>query len=160
MKTRHLMTTSPTTCSIADHLATAAMKMWEDDCGIVPVLDNGEVIGVITDRDIAMALAMKGAASTEVRVGEVINGQIFSCSPDDQVAEALKAMAEHQVRRLLVLDEGKLVGLLSLNDIVLEAASTPGLQKKPTYAKIVKALRAIGQHSKFPVTVGSTEAEV
>lgn len=155
MKTQHLMTTNPTTCSTGDHLATAARKMWDEDCGILPVLDNGEVVGVITDRDIAMALAMKGVASTEVRVAEVITGQVYGCSPDDDVATALSAMAEHQVRRLLVLDDGHLVGLLSLNDIVLEAASKPGLQKKPTYAKIVSALRAIGQHAKLPATQAS-----
>ncbi len=149
MKTQHLMTTDPTTCSITDHLATAAVRMWEEDCGILPVLDHGEVVGVITDRDIAMAVAMKGAAPTAVRVGEVITGQVFSCAPDDQVEVALSSMAEHQVRRLLILDKGRLVGLLSLNDIVLEAASKPGPQKKPTYARVIDALRAVGQHSKF-----------
>ena len=152
MKSQHLMTANPTTCSTNDHLATVAMKMWDEDCGILPVLDDSDVIGVITDRDIAMALAMKGVTPAEVRVAEVITGQVFSCSPEDQVTTALSLMAEHQVRRLLVLDEGRLVGLLSLNDIVLEAASKPGLQKKPTYAKIVSALRAIGQHSKFLAT--------
>lgn len=153
MRIENLMTTEPTTCSIADHLATVAMKMWEDDCGIVPVVEDGKLEGVITDRDIAMALAMKGAAATEVRVGDVITGKVFGCAPDDEVSTALELMAEHRVRRLPVLKGKKLVGLLSLNDIVLEAASQPGKQKKPTYAGIVKALQAICAHHKLPVAV-------
>lgn len=152
MKIENLMTTNPTTCSVADHLATAAMKMWEDDCGILPVVENDDLEGVLTDRDIAMALAMKGAAATEVRVGEVITGHVFGCSPDDEVATALDTMAEHKVRRLPVLVGGRLVGILSLNDIVLEASQTSGQQKKPTYARVVKALQAICEHRKLPVS--------
>lgn len=151
MKIETLMTSDPTTCAPGDHLATAAHKMWEDDCGILPVVEDGTVLGVITDRDIAMALAMKGATATEVRVGDVITGRIFGCAPDDEVAQALEVMAEHRVRRLPVLDGTRLVGLLSLNDLVLEAASKPGQQKKPTYAKIVKALQEICAHRKLPV---------
>ena len=151
MKVETLMTTSPTSCASSDHLATAAQKMWEDDCGILPVIDDGRLAGVITDRDIAMALAMKGATATEVAVGDVITGGVFGCEVGDEVARALDVMAEHRVRRLPVLDGEGLVGILSLNDIVLEAASKPGQQKRPTYAKIVKALQSICQHRKLPV---------
>lgn len=151
MKIETLMTTSPTACAPGDHLATAAQKMWEDDCGILPVVDEGRLVGVLTDRDIAMALAMRGAPATEVSVGDVITGRVFACAPDDEVAHALDLMAEHRVRRLPVLKGEKLVGLLSLNDVVLEAASKPGRQKKPTYAKIVKALQSICEHRKLPV---------
>ena len=153
MKIETLMTSSPTACSASDHLATAARKMWEDDCGILPVVDDGHIAGVVTDRDIAMALAMKGAAATEVYVGDIITGQVFGVAPGDEVATALDAMAEHRVRRLPVVDGKRLVGLVSLNDIVLEAASKPGQQKKPTYAKVVKALQAICEHRKLPVAV-------
>lgn len=156
MKIETVMTTSPTACSSSDHLATAARKMWEDDCGILPVVDDGRLAGVITDRDIAMALAMKGATATEVAVGDVITGNaaepgVFGCEASDEVAKALDVMAEHRVRRLPVLDGDRLVGILSLNDIVLEAASKPGSQKRPTYAKIVKALQSICEHRKLPV---------
>ena len=151
MMIENLMTSGPTTCSSSDHLATAAMKMWEDDCGILPIVDDGKLKGVITDRDIAMALAMKGGAATEVRVGEVITGQVFSCAPDDNVASALDAMAEHRVRRLPVVDKGRLVGLVSLNDLVLEASSTAGKQKRPTFTRIVRSLQSICAHGKFPV---------
>lgn len=152
MKIRQLMTTNPSTCSVADHLATAAMKMWEEDCGIMPVMLDGELQGMITDRDIAMALAMKGASATDVRVGEVITGHVFACAADEEVSGALHTMAEHKVRRLPVLDDGKLVGLVSMNDIVLAAASTPGKQKKPSFAGIIETLQAICAHRKVPVS--------
>lgn len=105
---------------------------------------------MITDRDIAMALTMKGTLASNVRVGEVISGHVFGCSPDDEATDALQVMAEHKVRRLPVLDGERLVGLVSLNDLVLEAASKAGGQKKPTYAQIVEAMQAICAHRGVP----------
>jgi CBS domain-containing protein len=151
MKVENLMTGRPTSCSPQDHLASAAMKMWSDDCGILPVIDGGKIAGVITDRDIAMALAMKGAAATQVRVAEVITGRLVACAPSDEVADALELMTQHRIRRLPVVEDGRLVGLLSLNDVVFEAASKPGPQKKPTYSQIVKAMQAICEHRQLPV---------
>lgn len=151
MKVENLMTANPTTCSTSDDLASTALKMWQDDCGILPVVDAGGLEGVITDRDIAMALALKGAAATEVLVGEVITGRIFGCAPEDAITDALDLMREHRVRRLPVLDGGKLVGLLSLNDVILEATSSAGVQKKPTYAQVLEALKGVCAHRQVPV---------
>lgn len=153
MKIERIMTGEPASCTSEDHLAAAATKMWSEDCGILPVVDDGVLAGVVTDRDIAMAVAMKGVAPSGVKVGEVASGRIFSCAPDDDVAAALLAMREHKVRRLPVVDHGRLVGLVSLNDIVLEAAPVAGDDQRPTYAEIIDTLRAIGEHRKLPALV-------
>jgi CBS domain-containing protein len=101
-------------------LAEAAAVMWRRDCGIVPVVEEGGgVVGVITDRDICMALSMRGQRASEVRVAEVMARAVETCTPVDDVREALEAMARRQVRRLPVVDSrGRLVGVLSLNDII------------------------------------------
>lgn len=153
MKVENLMTHQPMTCSQDDPLALAAKKMWTEDCGILPVLDGDRLVGVITDRDIAMALGMRGASANRVQVGDVTTGRIFSCSPKDEVAQALEVMREHRVRRLPVLDGDFLVGLISLNDIILEAGATAGKQKRPTYGMVVKALRGICEHRNLPLAV-------
>ena len=146
MNVRDLMTTHPTSASSAESLASAAVKMWNEDCGILPVVDDGAVEGVITDRDIAMALAMRATSASQVLVGEVINGSVHACQPKDAITDALGTMREHRVRRLLVLDGGELVGLLSLNDVILESASGAGAQSKPTYTQVIKALKEICAH--------------
>ena len=89
MKVRDLMTANPVACSPGDNLATVAMQMWDWDCGVLPVVDDGQIRGVITDRDICMALLFKGAPPP-VTVAEVVNGHLYSCSPDDELAAALE----------------------------------------------------------------------
>lgn len=146
MKVSEIMTPNPVTCSSSDNLNTAAMRMWDRDCGILPVVDDGRVQGVITDRDICMALAFKGAKPAGVTVAEVINGQVYGCSPDDDVADALATMREHQVHRLPVLEDGRLQGLLSMNDAVLAAREPTGDEQGPTYSEVVDTLHGICEH--------------
>lgn len=124
MKVIDLMTKSVTSCDRHTNLSAASMMMWDGDCGVLPVVDEREkVIGVITDRDIAMALAKKNKLPSEVLVGEIVQkGRIDTCSPDDDVKRALEIMAEMQIRRLPVVSkEGHLQGLFSINDAILHA---------------------------------------
>jgi CBS domain-containing protein len=153
MKVRDLMTANPLTCSPRDSLATAAMHMWDGDCGLVPVVDDGQILGVLTDRDICMALLFKGATASAVTVAEVINGAIYSCSPDDEVAEAIRIMRNHQVHRLPVVEDGRLEGLLSLNDVVLEAQAESGHEHRPTYRQVMDAMQGICAHRQMPAVV-------
>ena len=155
MKVENLMTREPATCSSTDSLTVATMKMWTDDCGILPVVDDGKLVGVVTDRDIAMALGMQGVPASRATVGDVINGKVFSCSPTDEVAAALELMAHKQVRRLPVVKKGRLLGLISLNDIVLEARATAGKEKKPTYGMVVKAMQGICEHRQMPMVAAA-----
>lgn len=146
MKVKEIMTPDPVTCSSNDNLDTAAMRMWDRDCGFLPVVDDGRVLGVITDRDICMSLAFKGARPAEVTIGEVINGQVHGCNPDDDVAVALDIMRTHQVHRLPVLENGRLQGVLSMNDVVLAAGKSPGEEHRPTYREVVGAMHGICEH--------------
>lgn len=138
---RALMTTHVRTCQTDDALSHAAHLMWNEDCGILPVLSAEQVVGVITDRDICMATYTQGRAPAELRVEGAISKQLASCSPDDSVATALGTMRQNRVRRLPVLSlEGKLLGLLSLADVVrwAEPLSNPSVD-----AAITETLAAI-----------------
>jgi CBS domain-containing protein len=115
---RPLMTTHVRTCQADDSLGHAAHLMWNEDCGIVPVLNEHQVVGVITDRDICMATYTQGKAPSELRVDAAMSKQLHSCSADDSLATVLGLMRDNRVRRLPVLTvEGKLLGLLSLADV-------------------------------------------
>lgn len=147
MKVREIMTGDAGSCGLATNLAAAARIMWERDCGAAPVLDHeGRVIGVITDRDICMALTTRNHLASELTVGDVVSGSVKTCAPDDAVGDALKTMESEQLRRLPVVDgEGKLAGILSLNDIILH--SKKGKSKKHvSHAEVMDTLKALSQH--------------
>src|SRR5262245_22325956 len=121
MKVRDLQTSDVHSCGPDTNLAEAAQIMWECDCGVVPVVDDQrKLVGMITDRDIAIATTTRSLAPADIRVRHVMStGQLYSCRPDDDVRAALTTMGEHRVRRLPVTDrENHLVGILSLNDLV------------------------------------------
>ena len=123
MKVQDVMTYDVQTCGPETNLATAAMQMWKGDFGVMPVVTAGKVIGMITDRDICMAAATKHRDPANIRVKEVISDEVYGCSADTDIHEALKIMRKRQVRRLPIIsarDKG-LQGILSLNDIALKA---------------------------------------
>lgn len=151
MKARDLMTGNPVTCSPGDDLATVAKQMWDWDCGIVPVVDDGRLRGVVTDRDICITLLFKGAPPSAVTVAEIVHGDLYSCSPDDEVAAALQIMRDHQVHRLPVVEDGRLAGMLSINDVILEAREESGDEHRPTYREVVEAMQGICAHRQMPL---------
>src|SRR5262249_43700280 len=122
MKVQDVMTKNVRSCRTDTSLAEAAAMMWDNDCGVVPVIEaNGKVVGVITDRDVCMAVATKNRLPSDIRVSETISYNIDACLPDDDVRSALKVMQKSKVRRLPIVNrEGNLQGLLSLNDIILK----------------------------------------
>jgi CBS domain-containing protein len=139
-----LMTRDVESARPHDTLADAAAVMWRRDCGVVPVIDDGgRVVGVITDRDICMALSMRGQRAGEVRVAEVMARGVETCTPVDDVREALEAMARRQVRRLPVVDSrGRLVGILSLNDVIRHTRKGKS-KKRVSRRAALAALRAV-----------------
>jgi len=115
-------------CQPEADLSTVALQMRQGDCGVLPVVaSSGEVVGMITDRDICMAAAIKHCDPASIRVSEVISGNVYACSPDAEVHTAFSIMKQKHVRRLPVVtaEEGKLVGILSIND--MELLPEPGL---------------------------------
>ena len=125
MKVEQLMTREVKVCSEADALNRAAQFMWESDCGCVPVTGgngDGRVVGVITDRDIAMAAYTQGKPLWAIPAGTAMAHKVIACHVGDGVSQAEALMRDNQVRRLPVLDQTEhLVGIISLNDIAREA---------------------------------------
>lgn len=124
MNVREIMVNDVTTCSKDTDLESAALAMWDSDCGALPVADDaGRPIGLITDRDISMAVAFNHLPPREVQVGTVINGRgAVTCTPDQTVSAVLGLLAANRIRRLVVVDDsGQICGMLSLGDIVAEA---------------------------------------
>lgn len=150
MKIKEIMTKNAKACTPTSNLAEAAGLMWENDCGILPVVAHGgKVVGLITDRDVCMAAALKHRHLENIAVEEVSSGKVMSCHPDDDVRTALKTMQENKVRRLpVVADDGTLKGILSMNDIVVNAKEvTDKKDVNVSYADVVQTYKAICAHA-------------
>ena len=143
MNVRSLMTPNPRTCSRGTNLAEAAALMLDADCGILPVVDEaGKLAGVVTDRDMYIALATRNTLASQITVGEVARTKVFTCGPDDDVQSALATMKRQHVRRLPVEGFGGTVaGIISMNDILLAAG-----KKGVGSAEIIDTFQAICAH--------------
>jgi CBS domain-containing protein len=119
MRIEALMTLAPKTCASTDALHKAAQIMWENDCGVVPVVEaQGKLVGLVTDRDVCMAAYTQGAPLHTIPVASVMAKLLYTLGPKSSVEDATRLMSERQVRRLPVVDaEGALIGILSLSDI-------------------------------------------
>ena len=149
MKVKEIMTPNAKAIWLTESLADAAKLMWENDCGVLPIIKDGrKVIGMITDRDICMAVAMRETNPSSVSVEEVMTGQVYSVNPEDDVDLALQAMQEHKVRRLPVVNlEGELEGILSMNNVVLNAKNADGaVADSLSYDDVLKTYQAICEH--------------
>ena len=149
MKVKEVMSTNPKACTLTDNLSAAAGLMWENDCGILPVVaEGGKVVGLITDRDICMAANLKNERLSNLAVEDVISGDVYACKPEENIRSALKIMQENRVRRLPVIaTDGTLQGILSMNDLVLKA-DEPKEKKAPelSYGDVVNTYKSICQH--------------
>ena len=121
MKVQEIMTEKVQSCLPDDKVSAIARMMREQNCGFIPVVTTNNVpVGVITDRDVCMAVATKLQNAADIDVGELMSRKIFACFAEDDITVALRRMKETKVRRLPVVNhEGKLKGILSLDDIVL-----------------------------------------
>jgi CBS domain-containing protein len=117
---KEVMTERPATLDRAASLAEAAQLMRDRDIGDVIVVEGQDVAGIVTDRDIVIRGVADGADPNRTRVGEVVSGELASVGPDDPVEQAITVMREKAVRRIPVLEGGKLVGIVSLGDLAVE----------------------------------------
>jgi CBS domain-containing protein len=148
MKVVDMMMGTPYFCRPETNLGSATEMMWTGNCGFLPVVGNeGKVVGVVTDRDICIALGTRGRPSGEVTVVDVMSPKVYSCAPDDDVRTALGTMRDGRVRRLPVISKEGLVGVISMDDILLRA-DAPGAARVGAVSsqEIVDAFRAINTH--------------
>jgi CBS domain-containing protein len=144
MQIKDIMTPTVRTCSSGTNVAAAAALMLDGDCGILPVVDDeGKLAGIVTDRDLFIALATRNALASKLTIGEVARKHVWTCSTDDDVHDALATMKEHRVRRLPVEGVGGTVaGIVSMNDIVLAAGTRAPVKSD----QVVDTMQAICAH--------------
>lgn len=105
MKVRDIMTQTAVCCGPETNVGAAVEMLWIHNYGMLPVVDgNNKLIGIVTDRDFCIALGTRNRLPGNLTVGEVARAPVFTCKPDDDIHEALSTLAEHQVRRLPVVD--------------------------------------------------------
>jgi CBS domain-containing protein len=121
MTIRDVMTNQVTICRPETNLAAASALMWENDCGALPVLDEtGELVGILTDRDICIALGTRNVRASELTVRDVAGTDPLICTANNDVRSALQIMQDTKTRRLPVVNEhGVLQGTVSIEDIVM-----------------------------------------
>lgn len=143
MKVKEVMMAPPICCGAETNLGVAAEILWRQNCGILPITNKQErVTGVVTDRDMFIALATRNRLAGELTLGEITSGRVYSCKPDDDIHLAMATMAKHGVRRLPVVnDTENVVGLLSMDDVVREAQM--GERAELSCPEVVRALRDI-----------------
>ena len=112
MKVKDLMTSDPAKVGPDDVIAKAATLMKQEDCGAIPVVRDGMLIGIITDRDITIRGVAAGRDAKTTKVSEIMSADPITIGPDADIAEAATLMAKSQVRRLPVVDKGQLLGIL------------------------------------------------
>jgi CBS domain-containing protein len=118
---RDVMTSDPCTIDVGKSVAYAAKMMRDEDVGLAPIVEGDKLIGMLTDRDIAIRVVAEGRSPDQVTVGEVASTQVVTIDPQQDLAVALRIMAMHQVRRLPVVEQdGKLVGVVAQADVARE----------------------------------------
>lgn len=121
MKCSEVMTDNPVCCLPGDSVSQAARVMRREHVGPVPVISDEqprELIGIVTDRDLAIKVVAESRDSNKTTVGEVMTNTIIACREDDDMSSAIAAMEEHQIRRIPVIDQGgRIVGIISQADV-------------------------------------------
>jgi CBS domain-containing protein len=118
---RDVMTSNPCSIDADKSVAYAAKMMRDEDVGLAPIVEGDKLIGTLTDRDIAIRVVAEGRDPDQVKVRDVASKQVVTIDPQQDLDEALRIMAKHQVRRLPVVEEdGQLVGVVAQADIARE----------------------------------------
>lgn len=120
MKVREIMTESVECASPDTSLDIIAKMMDDNDVGCIPICQGETVIGMITDRDIVIKAVARGKDPTAVKANDIMSIDVISVSPDTDAHEAAAKMSEYQIKRLPIIENGKLVGILALGDLAIE----------------------------------------
>lgn len=148
MRVHQLMSQPARTCLRTTNLAEAVQRMYEGDCGVLPVVDaDGRLAGIVTDRDICIALATRHGRAEDTAVKDVMRSNVFAIEAHQDVRDAMRLMAREQVRRLPVLGEdGRVKGVLSLNDLIMGIHAHTRADSEPTVEDLFETLQAICLH--------------
>ncbi|MGH7935912.1 MAG: CBS domain-containing protein [Chthoniobacterales bacterium] len=119
------------TCRIAKALPDTtleeiAMMMKTENTGAIPVVDEDELVGIVTDRDIVMRCVADGGDATQMTAEDIVSEDVETIDPESDVHEAMELMSQKQVRRLPVVDNGELIGMISLGDIAVKQGDHEG----------------------------------
>jgi CBS domain-containing protein len=118
---RDVMTSNPSAIEADKNVVDAAKLMRDEDVGLTPVVEGGRLVATLTDRDIAVRVVAEGKDPQSTRVRDVASSDLVTIDPDQELDEALRLMAQHQVRRLPVVEEdGRLVGVVAQADVAKE----------------------------------------
>jgi CBS domain-containing protein len=141
MNARDIMTRPPRTCGLETPLERASHLMANEGCGALAVVDaRGRLAGILTDRDIVIAIGTSERPPSRITTDAAMTRNVHTCSPDDDVSDALEQMTTARVRRLPVVGAGgELEGLLSIDDVVLWGLGHDGVRPKA----LLRAMRAI-----------------
>lgn len=146
MRVNEIMTRDVRRCTPETSLVVAAQLMQERGCSLLPVVDvDGRVLGVVTDRDICMAIVTKGRRASDITAWEAASTTVSSCHPDDDVKEALKTMASKKVNTLPVVDHhGVLQGIIAMSDMIRTAGQLKrGRITDLSYEDVIDSLKLL-----------------
>jgi CBS domain-containing protein len=154
MYVNEVMTTQLLTCHPDSSLDEVARMMWEGNCGAIPVVADNKPLGIVTDRDIAMAAMLNHRPLWDIPASTVIQGQnLCCCNQQDSIDSCLKKMEQQEVRRVLVTDDvGTLSGILSMGDALAFTASGNGPAKKTDRVdadNVLGMLKKVSAHHQF-----------
>ena len=122
---KDVMTSNPCSIDADKSVAYAAKMMRDEDVGVAPIVEDDKLIGMLTDRDIAIRVVAEGRNPDQVIVRDVASKQVVTIDPQQDLDEALRIMAKHKVRRLPVVEEdGKLVGVVAQADVARKGDDT------------------------------------
>ena len=154
MKVNDVMKTEVGFCSPEDSLMKAADIMRSRDCGAVPIVDeNKRAIGILTDRDLCLAVVARNRKASDVKTVELINGKLIVCAAEDKLGDALRKMRKYRIKHLVAVgSEGELIGILPLSDVLLSVGKDKDLKK--TFYSTLKAI-----YKPQPIVLREIESE-
>ncbi len=138
MKVKDVMKTNVGFCSTEDSLMKAAEVMRQRDCGVVPIVNaDKKVVGMLTDRDLCLAVVARNRKASDVKTEELLRGKAIVCSAADKLEDALRKMRKYQVKRLAAIGAGgELAGILSVTDVLQLTVRKDKKLKKKVYATL------------------------
>ncbi|MCM2532321.1 CBS domain-containing protein [Neobacillus pocheonensis] len=114
---KDIMTKDVKVCALHDPVTAAARIMHDINCGSVPVCEGRKVVGMITDRDIVLNCVAQGKDCNSVHCHDCMTSDVITCSPDTDVHECARMMADHQIRRIPVVQNGEMIGICAIGDL-------------------------------------------